>query len=106
MIFITKETDVNMQVPLQSLYFYASWIPFHKKFLLMISKIEEKYHMPFFAIDIDQFPQIAKKFSVKSIPVVLVLKKGEELNRIEGLVLTSAFKSFYVDIYNKETSNQ
>lgn len=98
MIYITREEELQIDLPIQSLYFYSSWMPYHKKFVTMISKIEEKYKMPFYAIDVDQFRNQCKRFSIDSIPTVLVLKNGKEIKRINGLVLTSAFKSAYADI--------
>ena len=101
MIFIARDEELNMNLPLQSLYFYAGWMPFHKKFMTMIAKIQEKYSdMSFFAIDTDQFNNVCKRFSVSSIPTVLIFKNGKEVKRITGLILTSAFKSAFVDIYN------
>lgn len=99
MLFITQEQEISIDLPLQALYFYASWIPYHKKFLTMISKIEEKYKdIRFFAIDVDQFDSQCKRFSIDSVPTVLILKAGKEVKRINGLVLTSAFKSAFADI--------
>lgn len=99
MIFITREEELQIDLPQQSLYFYASWMPFHKKFLTMISKMEDKHKdMPFYAIDVDQFSSQCKRFSVDTIPTVLILKSGKEAKRISGLTLTSAFKSAYADI--------
>ncbi len=106
MNFITQEKEVQMDLPLQSLYFYASWMPYHKKFLTMISKMEDKYKdMLFFAIDVDEFKSQCKRFEIDSIPTVIVLKGGKEIKRINGLVLTSAFKSVYADICKRETIN-
>lgn len=104
MIFITKEDEIQIDVPLQSLYFYASWMPYNNKFINMISKIEEKHNMIFYAIDVDQFASQCKRFSVDSVPTVLVLNGGEEIKKITGLVLTSAFKSAFADIYSSVTS--
>lgn len=98
MIFITREEELQIDLPLQSLYFYASWMPYHKKFLTMIGKIEEKHKLPFYAIDVDQFNNQCKRFSIDSVPTVLVLKNGQEIRRVTGLALTSAFKSVYADI--------
>jgi thioredoxin-like negative regulator of GroEL len=99
MIFITREEELQIDLPLQSLYFYTTWMPYHKKFLTMISKMEEKYKdMPFYAIDADQFRSQCKRFNVDKVPSVVILKGGEEVKRITGLVLTSAFKSAYADI--------
>lgn len=99
MIFITQEEELQIDLPLQSLYFYSSWMPYHKKFLTMISKIKERYKdMPFYAIDVDQFRSQCKRFDVDKIPSIVILKEGQEVKRITGLVLTSAFKSAYADI--------
>lgn len=101
MQFITQEEDIQIGNKLQALYFYASWMPYHKKFLTMIGKTEEKYKdVSFYAIDVDSFSNQCKRFSIDSIPTVLVLKEGKEIKRITGLVLTSAFKSAFADICN------
>lgn len=99
MLFITREEEIQMDSPLLVLYFYAPWMPFHKKFLTMIGKMEEKYkNLPFFAVDVDEFNSQCKRFAIDSIPTVLILKDGKEAKRINGLTLTSAFKSAFADI--------
>src|SRR5271154_3151802 len=102
MIFITQEEELKIERPeIQVLYFYASWMPYHNKFLTMIGKMEDKYKdIIFSAIDVDQFSNQCKRFLVTSIPTVLILKEGKEVKRITGLVLTSAFKSAFADICN------
>lgn len=76
-------------------------MPYHNKFLTMIGKIEDKYkNISFFAVDVDQFSSQCKRFSIDSIPTVLVMKDGKESKRINGLVLTGAFKSAFADICN------
>ena len=88
-----------MDMPIQALYFYASWLPFHKKFLIMIDKIEKKHNnIIFSAIDTDQFKSQCKRFLITSIPTIIILKDGKEIKRIIGLILTSAFKSAFADI--------
>ena len=101
MLFITREEELITNLPLEAIYFYASWMPYHNKFLTMIGKIEDKYkNISFFAVDVDQFSSQCKRFSIDSIPTVLVMKDGKESKRINGLVLTSAFKSAFADICN------
>jgi len=99
MNFLTQEEELEMDRPVQALYFYASWMPYHNKFLTMIGKMEDKYAAVFSAIDVDQFSNQCKRFQITSIPTVLILKEGKEVKRINGLVLTSAFKSAFADIY-------
>jgi len=99
MQFITKEEELQIGKPLQALYFYASWMPYHSKFLTMISKMEEKHkEVEFLAVDVDAFKNQCIRFTIDSIPTVLILKEGKEVKRINGLVLTSAFRSAFADI--------
>lgn len=99
MKFLTEESDLKISSGLQSLYFYAPWIPFHKKMLIMLSKMEEKFDQyQYEAIDADHFKGLCKRFSIESVPTILLLKNGKELKRITGLVLTSACRSAFADI--------
>lgn len=101
MQYLTKESSFQLKENLQSLYFYASWMPFHKKMALMLGKMEEKYkNVEFTAIDVDVYKPLCTRFSINSIPTILIMSNGEEKKRITGLVLTSALKSAFADICN------
>ena len=104
MLFITREEELKLDKSLQCLYFYTIWMPYHSKFVTMIGKMEEKYnHIHFYAIDVDQFRSQCKRFSIDSIPTVLILQDGKEIKRINGLILTSAFRSAFADICLSES---
>lgn len=101
MLYITNEAQLLFKDKIVCLYFYSSWMPYHKKMLIMIDKIEKKYkNIVFFAIDVDFFKNLCIRFSIKSIPNVLIFDDGKEIKRVDGLVMTSAFKSIFVDICN------
>lgn len=101
MFFLTQEDQFKIYDGIQSIYFYAPWMPFHKKMNLMISKIEEKYKaVSFIGVDVDVFKSLIKRFNIDSIPTIVILSNGEEIARINGLVMTSAFKSVFADIFN------
>ena len=101
MKFITSEEELSIGAGLQSLYFYASWMPAHKKMLIMIDKVQEKHKdIEFIAIDVDHFKGLCKRFTIESIPLVIILKDGTEVQRIAGITLTSAFRSAFADICN------
>lgn len=103
MQFLVQENDLSFLSKRQVLYFYASWMPFHKKMMIMIGKMENKYKdINFFAIDVDYFRGLCKRFNIESVPTVLILEYGAEKKRINGLVMTSAFKSIFADICNSE----
>jgi thiol-disulfide isomerase/thioredoxin len=102
MIFIDKESDLSFD-DMCVLYFYASWYPYNKKMLIMLDKMEQKYnHIKFFAINVDDFKQVTKRFAINSVPTVLIFNK-KELKRITGLVLTSVFRSVFADICSVST---
>src|SRR5574339_143829 len=101
MLFITNESELQSKSRIVSLYFYATWMPYHKKMLTMMGKMEEKHKdVAFFAIDVEYFKGLCKRFNVTSIPEVLILVDGKEAKRINGLVLTSAIRSAFGDICN------
>ena len=101
MLFITQEEELRVDSPVQALYFYAPWMPFHSKFMTMIGQVEEKHKdISFFAINVDQFASRCQRFSINSIPSVVILQGGRETARINGLALTDAFKCTFADICN------
>lgn len=48
----------------------------------IIPNYKSKVH--FFKADIDQAPKAAGQFQVMSLPTIIVLKKGQEINRVMG----------------------
>lgn len=106
MNFLNQDIDLVISNKVQCLYFYASWMPYHKKMIHMISKMEEKYkNIEYIAIDVDFFKNLCKRFNIESIPTVLILKSGKEIKKINGLVLTSAFKTAFSDICDSTGDN-
>lgn len=105
MLFITKEEELQIKNGICAIYFYASWVPFHKKMLIMIDKIEQKYQdIKFFAIDVHYFESFRKRFEIDSVPTIVIFKNEQEQKRIIGLILTSAFKSVFNDICSNSNS--
>lgn len=54
-----------------------------------------KGRVPVYRVDLDRDMKVAERFGVKSIPTLLVLHAGKEMNRLDGLItdedLTAAF---------------
>lgn len=98
MLFVTDDKEIQFDSGVCSIYFYSNWMPFHKKMLTILSKMEDKHKIKHLAIDVDQFSTITKRFNIDSIPTVLIFKDGKEVKRIIGIVLTSAMRSAYADI--------
>lgn len=101
MIYLTDESELKVSEGISGIYFYADWLVFHKKMKIMIDKVtQHNENIKFFAVDVDSFPKLCTRFAVESIPTVVIMKKGgEEVGRINGMSLTSAFKKTFIDIY-------
>jgi thioredoxin 1 len=62
-----------------------------------LERVAERYkgRLPVYRVDIDRDMEVAESFGVMSLPTVLVLKSGEEIDRLDGLIrdedLTAAF---------------
>lgn len=99
MLFATSESEIVLKDDIQALYFYTPWLPFHKKMLVMINKMEDKFkNISFTAVDVDAFSSQCIRFNIDSVPTIVLFKNGKEIKRINGLILTSAFKSALADI--------
>ncbi len=102
MNFITHENDVKINDGICAVYFYAPWLIYHKKMMAMIEKTSEKYKdISFIGVDVGSFKKISTIYEVSSIPTIIVFNNGKELNRLNGVCLTSAFRAFFDDIYLK-----
>lgn len=101
MIYITDESEIKNSIGITGIYFYAQWLPFHKKMKIMIEKVEREHSdIVFYAVDTDAFPNICKRFDVKTIPLTIITTDGgAEIKRINGITLTSGFKKTFNDIY-------
>jgi hypothetical protein len=99
MIFITREEEINMDLPLQALYFYTTWMPFHSKLIYVISQIQEEYKdISYLAIDAGYFSSQCIRFSITSVPTLLLLKNGKEVKRIEDSIKKQDFIDAFADI--------
>jgi thioredoxin-like negative regulator of GroEL len=106
MDFITQEKELTWLCPIQSLYFYSDWMTYHLKMLLMLDKAEQKHKdMAFFAIDVDHFPSLIRRFNVELIPTVILTKDFREVRRIEGLLPAADFTVFFYYICKSESHN-
>ena len=53
----------------------------------------------------NDFKNLCKIYNITAIPTVVILKKGKEISRINGMPLTAAFKKVFADICMSDTLN-
>lgn len=100
MIAITNESDFNIDNDkLVAVKFWASWCGPCKQMNPSIKKIEDEFpNVKFLSVEIEQVPEIAQRFRIKSLPSILLLKDGQEVKRINGLVLIEPLRKAFRDL--------
>lgn len=99
MIYLTDERDLKNSEGICVIYFYAQWMHCHAKMKIAFESINTNIML--YAIDIDNFSGLRKRFGIISIPAVIVTGDGgEELKRINGMPLTEVLKKTINDIYD------
>ena len=66
--------------------FYATWCGPCKMLAPILSEVEkETSGVAFFRVDVDQAPDVSRRFGIMSIPTLVFLKNGEEAFRTVGV---------------------
>ena len=78
----------------QLIYFSATWCgPCNAKKPMMV-ELQNKFNITM--IDVDQYPEIAAKYSVRSVPSLLLLKNDTITGQLNGQAITAhAIETLY-----------
>ena len=72
--------------PLVVVDFFATWCGPCKMLAPILDGIEEETpDVAFYRVDVDQAPDLARRFGIMSIPTLVFLKNGEEADRSVGV---------------------
>ena len=61
---------------------------------------ESDHSINFFYIDIDQMPGITQFFGVSSVPTIVFIRRGEVVNKVQGLLSASKLKRLVAQAFN------
>ena len=65
--------------------FFATWCGPCKMIALLLDKFSNEYNqVKFLKIDVDQLGDIAQKYSISSMPTLVFIKNGQEVERVIG----------------------
>lgn len=81
-----------MQVKI--LKFKASWCQPCKMLTQVIAGIELPDHVKVEEIDVDEHPDLAQKYNIRNIPVLVKLEDGVETGRKIGSMSATQFENF------------
>ncbi len=77
--------------------FYQATCPPCRVLEPRLKRIAEQYkgRVPVYRIDIDPDLEVAEHFNVKSIPTLLVLQSGKEVERLDGLITDDQLREMF-----------
>jgi thioredoxin 1 len=78
---------INKKMPIL-LDFYADWCGPCQSLLPTVEKLSIEYNgkIEIQKVNVDQYPELANKYRVKSIPALYFIKDGVMIDRVIGLV--------------------
>jgi thioredoxin len=80
----------------QILYFSATWCGPCKNFKPIMESISNSIPVQF--VDVDQNPTLSAQYNIRSIPTLVFLKDGQEINKKPGVLSESQVKEIWNQI--------
>lgn len=84
--------------------FYADWCGPCRRMAPVFEEVSENYKgkVKFCKVNTENSPEIASRFSIMGIPCLIIIKNGEEIDRIVGLVSHEELKKRLDGILKKK----
>jgi thioredoxin 1 len=96
------KTDINLSEGKLVLKFNAVWCGVCKSMEPFMDKMNQEFpDIKIYNVDIDDYPELTQKFSVKMLPTLVYLENGNETNRTNGKILISALRKAFRDLQEK-----
>jgi thioredoxin len=80
----------------QIIYFSAEWCGPCKNFKPIMESVSNSIPVQF--VDVDQNPTLAAQYNIRSIPTLIFLKDGQEVNKKPGVLSESQVKELWNQI--------
>lgn len=96
---VNSESDFQLGSGVCAIKFSAEWCGPCKRMEPTVEKLESEFkNATFLSVDVDDVPSIAQKYKVRSLPTFLILKDGQEINRVTGVSLIEPLRKIFRDI--------
>jgi thioredoxin 1 len=80
----------------QIIYFSAEWCGPCKNFKPIMESVSNSIPVQF--VDVDENPQLSAQYNIRSIPTLIFLKDGQEVNKKPGVLSESQVKELWNQI--------
>jgi thioredoxin 1 len=78
------------------LYFSSAWCQPCKNFKPIMESVSNSIPVQF--VDVDENPQLSAQYNIRSIPTLIFLKDGQEVNKKPGVLSESQVKEIWNQI--------
>lgn len=96
---VNIESDFQLTPGICAIKFSAEWCGPCKRMEPTVEKLESEFKTAtFISVDVDDLPTIAQKYKVRTLPTFLILKDGQEINRVTGVSLIEPLRKIFRDI--------
>lgn len=90
---------LNIDNGISLVKFAATWCAPCKVVAKTIDRVKPEFtEVNFQEIDVDDHPNLAKDYKIRSVPTVIVFRNGEEVTRLIGSVKVDALRKALRDI--------
>jgi|SRR5690606_13160604 len=90
---------LNINNGISLVKFAATWCAPCKVLNKTLKRVEPDFPtVSFQEVDVDDNPDLAKDYKIRSVPTVIVFRDGEEVTRLVGSVMVDALKKSLRDV--------
>jgi thioredoxin len=81
--------------------FYADWCAPCQVMKPVFDKLSNEFKkVSFYKVNVDKSQGIASQFGIRSLPTILLLKNGEEVDRVSGVIYEEKLKEKIKEAFN------
>jgi len=107
MLSIASHSNFNVAHGLYAIKFWATWCQPCKIFAPTVEKLDKEFEgITFLSIDAEQVPELVKQYKIRSLPTILIISNGEEVERISGMQLIDPLRTKLRELQNKYTPQE
>lgn len=88
---------------MEIIVFTAEWCGPCKKLKPILDNLESKMHLKITRLDVEKEDDAVETYTVRSIPTVVIIKDGKEVDRISGLIPSEVLEAKF-KLHNKKAN--
>ena len=88
---------------MEIIVFTADWCSPCKKLKPILDNLEDKMNLRVTRLDVEKEDEAVENYTIRNIPTVVILKDGEEVDRISGLIPSDVLEAKF-KLHNKKAN--